>query len=213
MELIDLSQTLENGMTVFPGAPDAVFEKVGNLEEGDLYSLIKFSMTTHVGTHIDCNSHTQRGGFCTDTQDINFFAGKGIVLDCSHYGENTEIGMEAIEKYNLVDKEYVLFHTGWDRYWTEANYWTGYPVLSDQLMDFLSNHKTVKGIGVEYGSIDSVDDSKLSKHGIFLKNEKAVVENLTNLKGLIGKEFVFVALPLKFKNGDGSPIRAVAIVG
>lgn len=212
MKLIDLSQTLENGMTVFPGAPDATFEKVGNLEDGDVYSLIKFSMTTHVGTHLDCNSHTKKGGFCTDSQDISFFAGKGLVVDCSHYGENEEIGMEAIKNYDLTGKEYILFHTGWDRFWTADNYWTGYPVLSDDLMDHLSTSKTVKGIGVEYGSIDAVDDSTLSKHGIFLRNEKVVVENLTNLKVLLNKDFVFIALPLKFKNGDGSPIRAVAMV-
>lgn len=212
MKLIDLSQTLENGMTVFPGAPDATFEKVGNLDEGDLYSLIKFSMTTHVGTHVDCNSHTKKGGFCTDTQDINFFAGSGIVLDCSHYGMKSEIGVEILDDYALEGKEYILFHTGWDRYWSVDGYWTDYPVLSDELMDYLSNHKTVKGIGVEYGSIDPVEDGNLSKHGIFLKNEKAVIENLTNLKSLIEKEFIFLALPLKFKNGDGSPVRAVAML-
>lgn len=212
MKLIDLSQTLESGMTVFPGAPEAVFEKVGNLEAGDSYSLIKFEMTTHVGTHIDCNSHTKNGGFCADTQDINFFAGKGIVIDCSSCGENSEIGMELIGKYDLTDKEYILFHTGWDKYWGEEKFWKGFPLLSDELLAYLSNHDRVKGIGVDYGSIDPVDDAKLSKHGIFLKNEKSVVENLTNLETLLGKDFVFVALPLKFKNGDGSPIRAVAIV-
>lgn len=211
MKFIDLSQTLENGMTVFPGAPAATFEKVGNLETGDLYSLIKFSMTTHVGTHVDCNSHTQRGGFCTDTQDISFFAGRGLVLDCSHYGANAEIGMEILERYDLADKEYILFHTGWDRYWNAEGYWTDYPVLSDDLMAYLGNRKAVKGIGVEYGSIDPVEDGALSKHGIFLKNEKAVIENLTNLKQLLDKEFIFLALPLKFKNGDGSPVRAVAM--
>lgn len=212
MKLIDLSQTLENGMTVFPGAPEATFEKVGNLEAGDVYSLTKFSMTTHVGTHIDCNSHTQWGGFCTDTQEIGFFAGRGLVVDCSHYGAKSEIGMEALADYTLDNKEYILFHTGWDAFWQAENYWQDYPVLSDDLMAYLSAHPHVKGIGVEYGSIDPVDSADLSKHGIFLKNEKAVVENLTNLKALIGKEFVFMALPLKFKNGDGSPVRAVAMM-
>lgn len=212
MNLIDLSQTLENGMTVFPGAPEATFEKLGNLEEGDLYSLIKFSMTTHVGTHIDCNSHTKNGGFTTDSQDLNFFMGQGIVLDCSHYGEKSEVGMEILNDYNLTDKEFILFHTGWDRNWTKDNFWMNYPLISDELLDYLSHNETVKGIGVDYGSIDAVDNSTLSKHGIFLKNEKMVIENLTNLPNLLKKDFVFMALPLKFKNGDGSPVRAVAII-
>lgn len=213
MKLIDLSQTLENGMTVFPGAPEALFEKVGDLENGDVYSLTKISMTTHVGTHVDCNSHTQRGGFHTDTQDISFFAGSGIVVDCSAYGAGSEIGMECLRGCDLSDKAFVLFHTGWDQYWNAGNYWENYPVLSDELMDYLGRHPGIKGIGVEYGSIDAVDDPVLSKHGIFLKHEKLVVENLTNLKGLLNQPFTFMALPLKLKGGDGSPVRAVAVIG
>ena len=49
-------------------------------------------------------------------------------------------------------------------------------------------------------------------HQIFLEHEKTVVENLTNLDKLLGKDFTFVALPLKIKGGDGSPVRAVALL-
>jgi arylformamidase len=58
MKIIDLSHTLENGMSVFPGAPEPIFEKIGSVGDGDSYTLIKFQMTTHTGTHVDCNSHT-----------------------------------------------------------------------------------------------------------------------------------------------------------
>jgi kynurenine formamidase len=38
-----------------------------------------------------------------------------------------------------------------------------------------------------------------------------IVENLINLDKIPEGVFVFSALPLKIQNGDGSPIRAVAI--
>ena len=37
-----------------------------------------------------------------------------------------------------------------------------------------------------------------------------LVENLTNLAGLIGQTVEFFAFPLKMADGDGSPVRAVA---
>ena len=38
-------------------------------------------------------------------------------------------------------------------------------------------------------------------------------EWLVNLESLIGKgEFEFIGLPIKFKGGSGSPVRAVAIL-
>ena len=47
----------------------------------------------------------------------------------------------------------------------------------------------------------------------FLKeiSYKEIVESLVNVKDLVGKRFFFSAVPLKFADGDGSPVRAYAI--
>lgn len=212
MKLIDLSQTLENGMSVFPGAPLPVFETIGHVEDGDNYTLIKFQMTTHTGTHVDCNSHTVAGGFRTDTQDINFFVGKGIVINCLDHDGKTEIGMNFLKKYDLSDKEYILFYTGWDKNWGKEKFWDKFPVLSDEVIEYLGKNSTIKGFGIDCGTIDPLADEKLSKHVNFFQNQKTIIENLTNLENLFGKDFIFIALPLKIKNGEGSPIRAVAML-
>lgn len=212
MKLVDLSQTLENGMSVFPGAPDPSFETIGHVEDGDNYTLIKFQMTTHTGTHIDCNSHTVAGGFRTDTKDISFFAGQGIVIDCSDHDGKTEISMKFLEKYDLKNKEYILFHTGWGRNWGKEGFWVDFPVLSDEVIEYLRDNKTVKGFGIDCGTIDPLSDEKLSKHVKLFQEHKTVIENLTNMESLFDKDFIFIALPLKIKNGEGSPIRAVAML-
>lgn len=212
MKVIDLSQTLESGMCVYPGAPAPRFETIGNLGQGDVYSLTKFEMTTHVGTHIDCSSHVVDGGYTTGNQNVDFFIGKGIVIDCSKYEQDSEIGLEAIEDIDLSDKEYVLFYTGWAEYWGRDEFWKGYPVVSVELLELLGKMDNIKGIGVEYAAIDKIADESLPRHKLFLKNEKSVVENLTNLSLLLNKNFTLHVVPLKFKNGDGSPVRAVAIM-
>jgi len=46
-----------------------------------------------------------------------------------------------------------------------------------------------------------------------LENKIVTYTNLTNLELLpVNKEFLFSGLPLKIKDGDGSPVRAVAIL-
>ena len=39
-----------------------------------------------------------------------------------------------------------------------------------------------------------------------------IFENLTNLSEIKSNHFTFCALPLKFENADGAPIRAIAII-
>ena len=39
-----------------------------------------------------------------------------------------------------------------------------------------------------------------------------MVQQLCNLDQLVGKDFLFVCLPLAMKDGTGCPVRAVALV-
>lgn len=212
MKVIDLSQVLEQGMAVYPGAPVPNFEQVGSVVDGDIYQLIKFTMTTHVGTHMDCNTHVSKEGYYTDTQDMGFFIGKGLVIDCSSYGKNQEIGMEVFNKYDLEDVNFVLLYCDWAKYWGSDEFWGGYPYISTEVAKFIANHKSIRGIGVECACLDPAAQTTLDLHKIVLAKEKTVIENLKNLDLLLGKEFTYVGLPLKFKGGEGSPIRAIAII-
>jgi kynurenine formamidase len=38
------------------------------------------------------------------------------------------------------------------------------------------------------------------------------MENLCNLDKVVGKRFTFIGLPLRIRQGTGSPIRAVAVL-
>ena len=59
--------------------------------------------------------------------------------------------------------------------------------------------------------IDPIPDENLTIHKkLFIKNEMVVIENLMNLDQCGDDLFWFFALPLKWKDADGSPIRALA---
>jgi kynurenine formamidase len=212
MKIIDLTHTLENNMTVFPGTQAPEFIKEGNVQEGDAYELTNVSMTSHTGTHIDMTSHTCAGGIRTDTTELSMFMGRGSLVDCSGYKEGEEIGMEILEDMNIENTEYLLFYSAWSDYWKTEKMAENFPCMSVELTQYLAELPGLKGVGIETLSVDPVNSADLCRHNILFKGGKVVVECLTNLEILMGKEFTFMAMPLKFKKGEGSPVKAMAII-
>ena len=108
------------------------------------------------------------------------------------------------------DSDFVLIHTGWSRYWGLVSYNTGYPVLSGNAADWICGFN-LKGLGVDAISVDPPQAPGLPVHHRLLKQQMIIVENLNRLQDLPQSGFVFLALPLKIRDGDGSPVRAVAM--
>jgi len=57
-----------------------------------------------------------------------------------------------------------------------------------------------------------MDSTVMTVHKVFFAKNMVIIENLVNLDGLFGREFIFSCLPLKIHEADGSPVRAVAIL-
>lgn len=210
MKLVDLTHRFEGDMSLFPGMTNPTVEKVYNIKEHGC-NVTKLDILSHMGTHLDCSSHVLSDGFFTDTKDINFFTGKAKVIDCSHVKQGEEISVDDVIRENIDDYDFILFYTGWDKHWKTDLYGDEFPVVSRELAEYLKNTE-IKGIGLDVMSLDKIKQEDLLNHKIFLSHDKIIVENLTNLDKLLHKDFNFMALPLKIKEGDGSPVRAVAIV-
>ena len=71
----------------------------------------------------------------------------------------------------------------------------------------------VRGIGLDTMGIDPMDDADFTRHHIMFEKGLVIVENLRGLAELAGRRLFFAALPLKYKNADGAPVRAVGIEG
>ena len=68
----------------------------------------------------------------------------------------------------------------------------------------------MKGVGTDAISVDPVEMAHLPVHRVLLGAGMVIVENL-RLQKLAGERRVrFYALPLKYRNADGAPVRAVA---
>ncbi|HSH31847.1 MAG TPA: cyclase family protein [Candidatus Saccharimonadales bacterium] len=199
--LIDLSVALNEQTPIYPGDPATSIKLAGDLDK-DGYCDHYVSIGTHVGTHMDAPMHMLEGGQSLDKVPIKNFVGNGC------YIEVQDGDFSAIKSANIQEGDIVLFHTGMsDKYHDDA-YFENYPAMSEDIAQYLVEKK-VKIVGVDECSVDNKDGFPI--HKILLGGGTLIIENLTNLSQLKGKEFQVYALPIKLQI-DGAPARVIAEV-
>ncbi|MPN39718.1 Kynurenine formamidase [bioreactor metagenome] len=163
---------------------------------------------------MDPPAHLFPGRTTLDAFPVDQFVGKGLVINCRDLKDDQKITMDYIEKASEKAElaDFILFHTGWDGRWGTDGYFGNYPYITEEVAEYLIESKK-KGVGLDVIGIDPIADTNLTIHRkLFAETEIVIIENLTNL-GQIGDElFTFCALPIKYYNSDGAPIRAIAII-
>lgn len=202
-------------MPVYPGtdqpimAPASTFEKDGFRET-------LLTMFSHTGTHMDAPAHLFPEGKRLDSYPASHFVGLAVTVDCTSLRPGQAIGMACLSPYGkLVDEaEFLLFRTGWGGLWHEKSYFSRYPCPDAEVMDYLAASRK-KGVGMDSISLDPTEAVDLPNHRKLLTlDHTVIIENLANLEKTVGMGlFTFCALPLKYENSDGAPVRAIAFLG
>ena len=211
MRVIDLTHIIESTMPVYPGTEPPTFEPA-NTYEKDGFKETRLSMFTHTGTHMDPPAHLFRGRTTLDAFPPDQFIGKALVIDCTSLNEGESITMEHLLPYGekIEEADFLLFYLGWDERWSTEEYFGDYPCVDDSVLDFILDGN-YKGIGFDVIGLDPIEDINLTRHKKLFKSKDIVnIENLCNLGKCGSGLFWFSCFPLKFKDCDGSPIRAVA---
>ena len=210
MNAIDLTQTIDEGMPVYPGTEKPLLKNATTIERNGFAEKL-ITMYSHTGTHMDAPAHMLPGSDTLDNYEISSFTGRGIVIDVR--GAPGKISREMIER-DLVDgrgTDFILLCTGWGRKWGGESYFRDFPVLDDEAAQYISG-LGVKGLGLDCISVDPVDSTHMKNHIALMKKGILIIENLCNLESLRGKDFIFCCFPLKIQEADGSPIRAVGLL-
>ncbi|MFC1798312.1 cyclase family protein [Thermodesulfobacteriota bacterium] len=226
-EIIDLSQEIYTGMPVYPGHMKTVVwthlsheECQRQLGTGFSYETRGLLLCDHGPTHIDSISHLSRDpeAESVDQLSLDKCITSAICIDVSDIPLKTQFGREKIEeqlkKWDLSIKpgDTILFYTAhYDRYYGQPEYMTEYPGLDLEGTEFIIDQGCVN-FGVDSPSPDMWYDKSYPCHSTCAKRKVTHIENLCNLDQLIGRRFTFIALPLKIRNGTGSPLRAVAVL-
>lgn len=211
MKIVDLTHTIHSEILTFPGTEQPKFEQATTFEEHGFVEK-KVTMYTHTGTHIDVPYHILEKGLTVDKFDVDNFIGKARIVDISNIASNI-IGINDLKKYEtwLKDMDYLILKTGWSNYWGDGRYFKGFPALSMEAAEWILQFN-LKGIGIDAISVDPIEDKSFSVHNILFKKDLIIIENMTNLEEVGNRVFILCCLPLKFKDADGSPVRAIAII-
>lgn len=212
MPVIDLTHTIWEGMPVYPGT------EAPKLQEGSSYEKDGFRETllcfySHTGTHMDAPNHLFAERRTLDQFSADSFVGTALVIDCKEKQAGELITMQdLLPVWNKVEQaEFLLFYTGWSRFWGSDSYFGDYPVLDFTVIDYVIRAEK-KGLGLDVIGLDPLAQTDLPRHKRLLSHSNTlIIENLKNLDQL-GEELVtLVALPLKFEQSDGAPARVIAM--
>ncbi|NLT98992.1 MAG: cyclase family protein [Christensenellaceae bacterium] len=209
MKIYDLSLPLSVTDPVFPGTPGMAYEHT-QLISKDHYNLGLVHVNTHAGTHTDAPLHFIEGGTDLAAVDPGKYVGPAYVVECTDKGAFDVIDVSDVEPHaeNIVRCRRVIFKTGWSKQFGRPEYFTDYPVISLELARWLTENGIVM-VGVEPPSLNPA--LYIEVHQTLLEGGVAVVEGLTNLDCLPSQEIFFCGAPIALVEGDGFPIRALAI--
>lgn len=200
MRFIDLSVPINENTPVYPGDPKTKIEPMGIFDK-DGYEDSYVCVGTHAGTHIDAPRHMVKGGKSLDEIPVEQFVGRGVYIKVS----NKNYNLEQVKQADIRKGDIVLFHTGMSDVYHSKEYFGDYPAITEDIANYLISKK-VKVVGVD---TCSADHEPFTVHRILLRNNVLIIENLTNLEQLEGKEFKIYALPIKLEI-DGAPARVIA---
>ncbi len=215
--IVDLTYTLHEGMTSFPVHWHPVVEitQLGRhgLENRETRKIL---LGTHTGTHCDAPRHFVPGGATIEHVPLDVFIGPARVLDLSATPDKAAVGVEELRaKLGDARPERVVLRFDWDRHWGTRKYYPDHPYLTDEAATWLAD-RGMKLLAMDTPMPDdprngssSANDSPV--HKILLGRGIILVEYLTRLSELKRPDIELIVLPLKIKDGDGSPVRCVAI--
>ncbi len=188
------------------------------------YSNAYWTLFNHGGTHVDAPNHMQRGAKGVDAYDLESLIGPIRIMDFRRHAQDKPIELAEITTLGVRPGEIMLLHVGYKPP-SGPDELPSFGYLSREAAEYLAA-LSVKAFGTDGLSVDSFMqlnrlagegakgyETLLPVHHAFLPRGIPVIEGLVNLDALLGEsKLVFVGFPLKVPDGDGSPIRAAALV-
>jgi kynurenine formamidase len=213
MKAIDLTLEITSDMITFPGYPKPTLLKWSKFETQGYMSEVAF-LSTHTGTHMDAPYHFTPNGPTIDQIEVQRYICNDALLIKIQKSSNqliTRNDIESNSKYEIKEKDTIVFSTGWEKEIRQKNkYIRNNPGLSKDAAEYLVE-KRVNAVAIDCPSIDVGNESEFVAHENLLSHDILVVENLCNLHKFSNNKINLIITPLKFVGASGSPIRAIGI--
>jgi arylformamidase len=203
VEFFDISQTLQEGIAVWPGDPEFRMSRVSQIQDGKGANVSAFQMGTHTGTHLDAPLHLDDAGSGVEGIPLHQLIGPARVFEF-----NSDDGVRAsdLASLDLQGITRVLFKAAAGEM-PESLFNRNYVFLHEDAAEYLAEQGIVL-LGVNAPSVDAWNNESLPIHQILLKHKIIILEGL-RLGSVPPGDYELICLPLKLAGCDGAPVRAI----
>jgi arylformamidase len=172
------------------------FEKEGHYETEVTFNL-------HTGTHIDYPLHMIENGSTSNNENLDVLMGKAKVFDLTHVVD--KIDLADIKGFSIEENDFVIFKT---KNSLSEEFDFNFIYVNEKAAIYLAAKK-IRGIGIDGLGIERSQEGNPT-HKILLSNNIIILEGL-RLKSVEENEYDLFCLPLKIKNVEASPVRAILV--
>lgn len=206
--IYDVSVSMSPTLPVYPGDPPMRIEPAMEIAKGAPANVSRLVFGDHTGTHVDPPLHFIQGGKTVDQLDLNVLYGPARVVDMTHVGQ--EIHASDLDKARIPKRiTRLLFKTRNSGDWENEAFRQDFVAIAWDAADWLVDHG-IQLVGIDYLSVEAFGVTEFHTHKTLLGAEIIALEGL-NLQDIEPGNYTLVCLPLKIKNGDGAPARAILI--
>jgi arylformamidase len=203
--LIDISRPLYTGAPHWPGDSATDYSLATRMAAGAACNIGRLSLSVHNGTHVDAPFHYNDAGAAIDALAPELFVGPARVIDARGHAAFTEALFAGLTAADFTAAPRMLFRTDT---WTDlTTFPTTWPLLERTLPAWLAA-RGVKLIGLDVPSVDELTNKDMAIHHLLDAANILILESL-DLRGVEAGVYELIALPLKLRGADGSPVRAV----
>jgi kynurenine formamidase len=226
MRVVDLTQPLDEGVVMWPGAPAPTVRTLLTIAEHGFFNrLVTFA--EHTGTHFDAPCHMCEGAESVDVIEPGRLVRPLAVIDISEvaaHDPDAALTLEQVEAFEaghgrIPDGAAVFLRTGWETFNRDPARYTNapgplrFPGFGAEAARFLVEERAVAGLGIDTLGIDPGVATDFEVHRR-ISHPRGVwhLEGLTNLSELPPLGAWVVVGVLKLTGGSGSPARVLALV-
>jgi len=221
--IVDLTHEMYNGMPNIGGLqiafwPVESYDGLSAITGGKLSMESRMMlMAEHCGTHLDAPRHFDRSGLSLSQLPLDQLILPGHLLDFTHKKNGEAITIDDFRRAEELSGKSIqsgtatVCWTGQDVRWGIGDWVKNRPYVPTDTARWLVE----RGMTMFATDLIGMDDPAewwWPTHDIWLKAGVCMTQQLCNLDKLKGCEFLFVAAPLKIRDGTGCPVRAFALV-
>lgn len=189
-----------------------IIRSAASIERGDVANVSRLDIGAHTGTHVDAPVHFVPGRKGVDGLSLDTLIGPAYVVDLNDVAY--EITARDLEQANIpAHTKRLLCKTSNSSLWSKSPsvFDRNFVGISPDGAQWLIDH-SIELVGVDYLGIERFESvgKGAPTHHALLEKELVIIEGL-DLSDVPAGDYMLICLPVKVKNSDGAPCRAILV--